>query len=109
MLDAALSGAGGLQLAPSREAGGYVISGFTRQDASEIPGAFREVYGKDYLSPLVYDAEAFAELVASGRQISFVARDAAGDFAGHLALAFSAPNPRLVEVSQGIEIGRAHV
>ena len=41
-------------------------------------------------------------MVASGAQISFVARDAAGAFAGHLALVFSAPNPRLIEVAQGI-------
>ena len=88
--------------APSREAGGYVICGFTAADAADIPRAFTEVYGRDYLSPLVYDPEAFADLVASGNQISFVARDGEGDFAGHLALAFSAPNRSLVEVSQGI-------
>ena len=88
--------------APSREAGGYVICGFAASDAADIPLAFNEVYGRDYLNPLVYDPEGFAGLIASGVQISFVARDGEGDFAGHLALAFSAPNRRLVEVSQGI-------
>ena len=101
MLDGTLLG-GGPQPEPSQEAGGYVIRAFTLRDAEEIPGAFREVYGNDYLNPLVYDAADFADLVTSGRQISFLAQDAKGELAGHLALAFSAPNRRLVEVSQGI-------
>lgn len=86
----------------TREAGGYRISGFTHQDAADIPRAFEKVYGRDYLNLLVYDVGGFAARVASGDQISFVSRDAEGNFAGHLALAFSAPNQRLVEVSQGI-------
>ena len=86
----------------SLEEGGYEISGFQLSDAGDIPGAFETVYGRDYLNPMVYDAAGFAAVVASGTQISFVARDAEGDFAGHLALVFSAPNPRLVEVAQGI-------
>ncbi len=102
MLDSALSGFGGPQPSPSCEAGGYVIAGFAPEDAPDIPPAFIAVYGNDYLNPLVYDGDRFAALVASGKQISFVARDSEGQFAGHLALAFSAPNPKLVEVSQGI-------
>jgi hypothetical protein len=98
------AGAGPYAPATSHEAGGYRISGFTREDAADIPGAFEAVYGRDYLNPLVYDADAFADLVASGEQISFVARDAAGEFAGHLGLSFSAPSRRLVEVSQGIVV-----
>ncbi len=86
----------------TREAGGYEISGFRLSDAADIPRAFVAVYGIDYLNPLVYDAAGFAAVVASGEQVSFVARDAEGEFAGHLALAFSAPNRRLVEVAQGI-------
>ena len=84
------------------EAGDYVISGFMPADAPDIPRGFKAVYGKDYVNPLVYDADAFASVVSGGQQFSFVARDAKGDFAGHLALAFSAPNSRLVEVCQGI-------
>src|SRR3546814_6045587 len=81
---------------------GYVISGFTAADAADIPRAFTAVYGHDYLSSVVYDPEAFAALVAGGAQISFIARDATGDIAGHIALAFSAPNRGLVELCQGI-------
>jgi RimJ/RimL family protein N-acetyltransferase len=88
--------------ASSLEEGGYEISGFRPADALDIPRAFEEVYGKDYLNPQVYDAAGFAGVVASGAQVSFIARDAEGVFAGHLALVFSAPNRRLVEVAQGI-------
>lgn len=91
-----------LRPATSLEDGGYQISGFQLSDAADIPGAFETVYGRDYLNPMVYDPAGFAAVVASDRQISFIARDAEGDFAGHLALVFSAPNPRLVEVAQGI-------
>jgi GNAT superfamily N-acetyltransferase len=86
----------------SLEADGYVISGFTRSDAPDIPKAFSAVYGRDYLSSVVYDPEAFAAMVASGDQISFIARDPRGDIAGHIALAFSAPDRGLVELCQGI-------
>ncbi len=102
MLESSFFRANVLLPASTREAGGYRISGFTHKDAADIPHAFEAVYGRDYLNPLVYDADGFADLVASGDQISFVARDADGDVAGHLALAFSAPNRGLVEVSQGI-------
>jgi len=86
----------------SQEADGYIISGFTAQDAPDIPKAFTSVYGRDYLSSVVYDPDAFAALVSSGSQISFIARDAEGDIAGHIALAFSAPDRGLVELCQGI-------
>jgi GNAT superfamily N-acetyltransferase len=102
MLESALSGDKPLQPGSTREDGGYVIAGFVPGDAADIPPAFEEVYGADYVNPVVYDAEAFAGLVASGDHVSFVARDAKGDFAGHLALNFSAPNRSLVEVCQGI-------
>jgi len=91
-----------LQPAPSQEADGYVIAGFTARDAADIPRAFTSVYGRDYLSSVVYDPEAFKALIASGEQISFIARDGHGDIAGHIALAFSAPNRGLVELCQGI-------
>ncbi len=91
-----------LRPASTLEEGGYRITGFQLGDAADIPRAFQAVYGGDYLNPLVYDAAGFAATVASGSQVSFIARDAEGDFAGHLALVFSAPNPRLVEVAQGI-------
>ena len=86
----------------SEENGGYTIAGFTAADAQDIPRAFTAVYGKDYLSPLVYDPTAFVELIHSGAQISFVARDPEGDIAGHIALAFSSPNRGVVELCQGI-------
>src|SRR3546814_11810873 len=96
------AGALPLQPASSFESDGYVISGFTAADAADIPRAFTAVYGHDYLSSVVYDPEAFAALVAGGAQISFIARDATGDIAGHIALAFPAPNRGLVELCQGI-------
>ncbi len=86
----------------SHEAGGYEVRGFQPADAKDIPRAFEAVYGKDYLYPKVYDAAAFADFITSGDQISFVACDAEGDFAGHIALVYSAPNRHLVEVAQGI-------
>src|SRR3546814_13534092 len=52
---------------------------------------------------VVYSSEAFAALIASGAQISFIARDAAGEIAGHIALAFSAPNHGLVELCRSEE------
>ncbi|MGE5768508.1 MAG: GNAT family N-acetyltransferase, partial [Bacteroidota bacterium] len=58
--------------------------------------------GSDYLSSVVYNPDAFKALIASGSQISLIARDATGDIAGHIALAFSAPNRGLVELCQGI-------
>jgi len=88
--------------AASQEEDGYVIAGFTAADAADIPRAFTAVYGRDYLSSVVYNPDAFAALIASGDQISFIARDAAGDIAGHIALAFSAPDRGLVELCQGI-------
>lgn len=90
-----------------REDDGYVISLFTADDAADIPSAFEDVYGRDYLNPLVYDAAAFATLAGSGDQISLIARDSAGAFAGHVALAFSAPNRGVVELCQGI-VAPAH-
>jgi|GEM_PF-5500163 len=86
----------------SQEDGGYTIAGFTAADAPDIPRAFTAVYGQDYLSPLVYDPQAFIELINSGAQISFIARDGSGDIAGHIALAFSSPNRGVVELCQGI-------
>ncbi len=88
--------------AVSREADGYSIAGFTPADAPDIPRAFTQVYGRDYLSDVVYDPAAFAALVAGDAQISFIARDAAGEIAGHIALAFSSPNRCVVELCQGI-------
>src|SRR3546814_15621106 len=96
------AGALPLQPASSFESDGYIISGFTAADAADIPRAFTAVYGHDYLSSVVYDPEAFAALVAGGAQISFIPRDATGDLAGPIALAFSAPNRALVELCHGI-------
>jgi RimJ/RimL family protein N-acetyltransferase len=102
MPEPSVAAAGPLVPAASRDHDGYVIAGFTPEDAADIPDAFRAVYGDDYLSHLVYDPEAFTRLVTSGEQISFVARDAAGEIAGHIALAFSSPNRAVVELCQGI-------
>jgi len=96
------SGAPVLHPGSSREAGGYEIRGFQPADAADLPRAFEAVYGRDYLNPMVYDPASFADAVASGAQVSFIARDAEGNLAGHLALAFAAPNRRLAEVAQGI-------
>ncbi len=102
MLESPLSEAGVLVPPLYQEEDGYTIAGFTAADAPDIPRAFRAVYGEDYLSPLVYDPAAFIELIASGEQISFIARDPEGEIAGHIALAFSSPNRGVVELCQGI-------
>lgn len=102
MLESSITNSRNPSPASLREADGYVISGFTQEDAADIPRAFTAVYGEDYLSPLVYDAEAFAKLNSSGDQISLIARGPEGDLAGHVALAFSSPNRGVVELCQGI-------
>ena len=50
MLEPSVAAAGRLVPAASREHDGYVIAGFTPEDAADIPPAFRAVYGDDYLS-----------------------------------------------------------
>ncbi len=84
--------------------GDYTLARIGPADAGLIPEGFRRVYGEDYLSAAVYDAAAIAEALASGEQISFLARDAAGAFAGHIALRRSAPNPHIYEIAQGIVV-----
>jgi RimJ/RimL family protein N-acetyltransferase len=71
-------------------------------EAGELPDGFRAVYGEDYLSARVYDSAALAELVTSGDQVSYLARDPRGRLAGHIALTRSAPNRRLWEMGQAI-------
>ncbi len=93
---------------PTREStvriGEYTLVRLRGDDVREIPDGFRRVYGEDYLSAVVYDAAALSAAIRSGEQISFLARDGRGGFAGHIALKRSAPNPRLFEVAQGIVV-----
>lgn len=84
--------------------GDYTLARLEPRDAAIVPDGFRRVYGDAYLSAAVYDADALARALRRGEQISFVARHADGDFAGHIALKRSAPNPRLFEVVQGIVV-----
>jgi GNAT superfamily N-acetyltransferase len=84
------------------DVGGYTVRRMTAEAAGELPDGFRAVYGDDYLSETVYDPTVLAELVASDRQVSYLARDPHGRLAGHIALTRSAPNPALWEMGQAI-------
>ncbi|MBK1697132.1 GNAT family N-acetyltransferase [Rhodovibrio salinarum] len=84
------------------DVGGYTVRRMTAGEAGELPDGFRAVYGDDYLSEKVYDAATLAETVASGDQVSYLARDPKGRLAGHIALARSAPNRALWEMGQAI-------
>ena len=70
MPEPSLSFADPLVPAESLEADGYTIAGFVAADAPDIPLAFAQVYGRDYLSDVVYDPKAFTDLATSGAQIS---------------------------------------
>src|SRR3546814_16007371 len=89
-----------LQPASSNEADGYVIAGFTPQDAPDIPRSLTAVYGRDYLSSVVSSPDAFPALLASGPHISFIAPASAGDLPGHIAPPFSTPDPALRQPGQ---------
>ena len=84
------------------DVGGYTVRRMTAGEAGELPDGFRAVYGEDYLSARVYDAQALAAVVASGEQVSYLARDPQGRVAGHIAPARSAPNLQLWEMGQAI-------
>ena len=84
------------------DVGGYTVRRMTAGEAGELPDGFRAVYGEDYLSARVYDAQALSAVMASGEQVSYLARDPQGRLAGHIALTRSAPNPRLWEMGQAI-------
>jgi hypothetical protein len=70
-------------LAPAQE---YAIRRFEPGDAPGIARAFYLTYGYAYDFCAVYVPERLVELNASGRYVSIVAIDAAGDVAGHYAL-----------------------
>lgn len=80
----------------------FLIDTFRPEDAQEIAGAFRRVYGDHYPSPSVYDPASFIAANRNDRATSFVVRDGAGAFAGHVALVASAPFDGAREVAQGL-------
>ena len=84
------------------DVGGYTVRRMAAAEAGELPDGFRAVYGEDYLSARVYDSAALADLVTSGDQVSYLARDPRGRLAGHIALTRSAPNRQLWEMGQAI-------
>lgn len=80
----------------------FVIDRFHPEDAVEIADAFRRVYGDHYPARSVYDPASFIADNHSGKATSFIVRDAAGSFAGHIALVANAPFLRAREVAQGV-------
>lgn len=79
-----------------------VIDIFRPGDAAGVVALYRAVYGDDYPVKSVYDP---AELIrqSAGDAYRTVARTAAGEVVGHMALyRSSSPNPNLYEVGQWI-------
>lgn len=70
-------------LAPPQE---YTVRRFAPEDAAGVARAFYLTYGYEYDLPAVYVPSRLIELNDSGRYVSIVAIDAAGDVAGHYAL-----------------------
>lgn len=80
----------------------FLIDRFHPEDAVDIAAAFRRVYGDHYPARSVYDPASFIADNRSGKATSFIVRDGAGSFAGHIALVANAPFSRAREVAQGI-------
>lgn len=76
--------------APAQE---YTIRRFEPVDAPGVARAFFLTYGYAYDFCAVYVPERLVELNASGRYVSIVAVDAAGDVAGHYALVREGDEP----------------
>lgn len=70
-------------LAPAQE---YTVRRFQADDAPGVARAFYLTYGYEYDLPAVYVPSRLIELNESGRYVSIVAIDAAGDVVGHYAL-----------------------
>lgn len=77
-------------LAPPQE---YTVRRFEPDDAPGVARAFYLTYGYAYDLPAVYVPSRLIELNESGRYVSIVAIDAAGDVAGHYALARGGDEP----------------
>ncbi len=77
-------------IAPPQE---YTVRRFEPKDAAGVARAFYLTYGYAYDLPAVYVPSRLIELNESGRYVSIVAIDAAGDVAGHYALARDADVP----------------
>jgi hypothetical protein len=74
---------GDIPLAPPQE---YTVRRFEPQDAPGVARAFYLTYGYAYDLPAVYVPSRLVELNESGRYVSIVALDAAGEVVGHYAL-----------------------
>ena len=79
-----------VSLAPPQE---YTVRRFQPGDAAGVARAFYLTYGYEYDLPAVYVPSRLIELNESGRYISIVAIDAAGDVAGHYALSREGAQP----------------
>lgn len=77
-------------LAPPQE---YNVRRFRPDDAPGVARAFYLTYGYAYDLPAVYVPSRLIELNESGRYISIVAIDGAGEVAGHYALARDGDEP----------------
>ena len=78
------------------------IERFRAGDGPSLVELFRTIYGGEYPSPSVYDANHLIEANRTGKMISVVARDVEGRVVGHLALVESAPFAGALEVAQGL-------
>lgn len=72
------------------------------QDAPQVAGLFRKVYGDGYPVRDYYQPEALIEANRGGRIISSVARTAEGRVVGHNALFSHAPHPKTYESGAGL-------
>jgi hypothetical protein len=88
--DAAPAAAADVPLAPPQN---YTVRRFEPNDAPGVARAFYLTYGYAYDLPAVYVPSRLIELNQSGRYVSIVAIDEAGDVAGHYALAREVDEP----------------
>lgn len=70
----------------SSDAPAITIDTAREGDAASIARCFHAVYGDDYVHPDVFSPERYWARVAAGELIPVVARDAAGEVIGHVAL-----------------------
>ncbi|MBM9511237.1 GNAT family N-acetyltransferase [Desulfogranum marinum] len=83
------------------------LSLFSPQDAPDISGIYREIYGDDFPMKYVYDPEEITRRYDGVAHRAVVARDDRNRLAGVGSLFRSSPNPLLYEVGQ-LMVSRSH-
>ena len=71
-------------------------------DGAQIGRLFQEVWGDDYLDPIVYDSNALLGANQSGDMVSFVVDHSTAGVVGHIALIRRDADAGIFELSQGV-------